>query len=291
MFGRSGPLVGLLFLLWAWSGAAAAESASWQTHATAGLQALQEGDTAAAVDQFEAAFSLATELSTADPTLGALLNNLIFAYISAAQFDDAKRAMNLWARIIASNPEAPWAGEQLGALRGLGALLAQTEPREALAAPEPPAETPPPEAPAAPRPAETPVPVPPTTPAEAPAPETPTTPAEALAPETPTETLAAATPVEPPAPPPHSESGYAVHLASFRSDEAAETGWRTLQARYPEQLGRRRLITREITVSDKGTFVRVLTGPFESRAPAEALCASLGDSEQYCAVVKLSPAP
>ena len=51
------------------------------------------------------------------------------------------------------------------------------------------------------------------------------------------------------------------------------------------------LITREITLSDKGTFVRVLTGPFESRAPAEALCKSLSGGEQYCAVMELRPEP
>ena len=151
--------------------------------------------------------------------------------------------MNLWARIISSNPEAPWAGEQLGALRGLGALLAETEPREA---------------PPVPQPTETP------------------------APEPPTDT---------PAPPKGTERRYAIHLASLRSEEGTQTEWRTLQERHPEQLGHRKLITREITVSEKGTFVRVLTGPFESRAPAEALCKSLSGGEQYCAVVKLSPEP
>jgi hypothetical protein len=204
-------------------GPAAADTPSWQSHNAAGLQVLQEGDATAAVEQFEAAFFLATELSTAGPMLGPLLNNLIFAYISAAQFDDARRAMNLWARIISSNPEAPWAGEQLGALRGLGPLLAETEPREA--------------------------------------------------------------------PPQGTGTRYAIHLASLRSEAGAQTEWRTLQERHREQLGHRKLITREITVSEKGTFVRVLTGPFESRAPAEALCKSLSGAEQYCAVVKLSPGP
>ncbi len=288
MFGRSGSIVGLLFLLCVWMGTAAADSASWRSHNSAGLQALQEGDTIAAVEQFEAAFSLATELSTADPTLGALLNNLIFAYISAAKFDNARRAMNLWARIISSNPEAPWAGEQLGALRGLGALLDETEPREVPPVSQP-TETPPAVLPterlAAATPTETPAPA---TPAEVPAPETP---AETPAPEASTETLAAATPAEVSAAPQPSEARYVTHLASFRSDEAAETGWRMLQERHPEQLGHRKLITREITLSDKGTFVRVLTGPFESRAPAEALCKSLSGGEQYCAVMELRPEP
>ncbi len=243
MLGRSGFLVGLLFLLGAWMGPAAADTPSWQSHNAAGLQMLQEGDATAAVEQFEAAFFLATELSTADPTLGPLLNNLIFAYISAAQFDDARRAMNLWARIISSNPKAPWAGEQLGALRDLGALLAETEPREA---------------PPVPQPTETPAPEP---------------------------------PADTPAPPQGTETRYAIHLASLRSEEGTQTEWRTLQERHPEQLGHRKLITREITVSEKGTFVRVLTGPFESRAPAEALCKSLSGGEQYCAVVKLSSEP
>ena len=79
MFGQSKTLVGLLFLLWAWSGTMAADSARWQSHNMAGLQALQRGDSAEAVEQFETAFSLATDLSTADPKFGALLNNLIFA--------------------------------------------------------------------------------------------------------------------------------------------------------------------------------------------------------------------
>ena len=125
----------LLFLLCAWSGITAADSTRWQSHNMAGLQALQKGVSAEAVEQFEAVFSLATELSTADPELGALLNNLIFAYISVAQFDNAKRAMNLWIEIISSNPEAPWAAEQLGALKALVALLNETDPGEAPAVP------------------------------------------------------------------------------------------------------------------------------------------------------------
>ncbi|MEE8227444.1 MAG: hypothetical protein V3R30_11520 [Kiloniellales bacterium] len=63
MLGRSGFLVGLLFLLGAWMGPAAADTPSWQSHNAAGLQVLQEGDATAAVEQFEAAFFLATELS------------------------------------------------------------------------------------------------------------------------------------------------------------------------------------------------------------------------------------
>lgn len=224
---QSGSLLGVLLLLWVWLGTTAADGATWQSHNAAGLQAFQDGNVSEAVKRFESAFLQAGELSTADPKLGALLNNLILAYVAAAQYDKAKRAMDLWAKILAANSEEPWVAEQLGALKGVTAFLdkVQTSQREV-----------------------------------SPGPQT-------------------------------TEPRYAVHLASMRSEEAAKAEWERLQTLYPEFLGRREPIMREIDMSDGGTFVRVLTGPYHSRVTAQDLCTKLGGREQYCAVVELGGGP
>ena len=80
---------------------------------------------------------------------------------------------------------------------------------------------------------------------------------------------------------------YTVHLASLRSEIEARAEWGQLQARYPAILGDRVLFTREVRISGRGIFVRVLTGLFRDRGQAKDLCGQLGGGEQYCAVMRL----
>jgi hypothetical protein len=80
---------------------------------------------------------------------------------------------------------------------------------------------------------------------------------------------------------------YTVHLASLRSEIEARAEWGQLQARYPAILGDRVLFTREVGISGRGIFVRVLTGLFRDRGQAKDLCGQLGGGEQYCAVMRL----
>ncbi len=80
---------------------------------------------------------------------------------------------------------------------------------------------------------------------------------------------------------------YTVHLASLRSEIEARAEWGQLQAHYPAILGDRVLFTREVKISGRGTFVRILTGLFHDRGQAKDLCRQLGGGSQYCAVMRL----
>ena len=88
-----------------------------------------------------------------------------------------------------------------------------------------------------------------------------------------------------PAPAPGPEA-FAVHLASFRTEDRARRGWRQLQQVFPDLLGAARLILERADLGEAGVFQRVLGGPFAERAAAKRLCGALKARAQYCRVVK-----
>ena len=75
----------------------------------------------------------------------------------------------------------------------------------------------------------------------------------------------------------------AIHLASYRSEQAAGRGWAQLRRAYRKDLGD---LTHEITRVNlgpgKGVFFRLKAGPLESDAAAKALCRRLKSRRQYC---------
>ncbi len=83
---------------------------------------------------------------------------------------------------------------------------------------------------------------------------------------------------------------FAVHLVSVRTREGTKTEWKRLQRQFPELLGQRDLLTRTVDVEASGTFVRVLTGPFEDHAEAQDFCGELKSRGQYCLVFRLTDA-
>jgi cell division septation protein DedD len=110
----------------------------------------------------------------------------------------------------------------------------------------------------------------------------------------PLDVAVAASPVEPvpqaipraaPAPAAHPEA-FAVHLASFRTEDRARRGWRQLQQTFPDLLGAARLTLERADLGQSGVFQRVLGGPFAERAAAKRLCGALKARAQYCRVVK-----
>jgi len=96
------------------------------------------------------------------------------------------------------------------------------------------------------------------------------------------------------APPRVSEANhrsFAIHLASVRTEDGAEVEWKRLQKQFPELLTRRDLIIRTVDLEARGTFFRVLTGPFEDRTNAQNLCGEFKSREQDCLAVHLPNVP
>jgi hypothetical protein len=77
-------------------------------------------------------------------------------------------------------------------------------------------------------------------------------------------------------------SGSFVQVSSQRSEAEAQTAFRGLQAKFPTQLGSRELQIRKADLGAKGTYYRVMVGPFASPAEAAELCSSLKAAGGQC---------
>jgi SPOR domain len=88
-----------------------------------------------------------------------------------------------------------------------------------------------------------------------------------------------------PAPAP-SAGGYTVQVTSQRSEADAQTEFKSLQAKFPGQLGSRQPIIHRADLGDKGTFYRALVGPFASSEAAAAMCSNLKAAGGSCIVQK-----
>ncbi len=77
---------------------------------------------------------------------------------------------------------------------------------------------------------------------------------------------------------------YGVHLASYRKMEEARAGWRQLQRQNPDELGLLEPRVEDVTVKDKGKFLRLIGGGFSAKDKAEALCSQLKAKGMFCSV-------
>ncbi len=80
--------------------------------------------------------------------------------------------------------------------------------------------------------------------------------------------------------------GYAVAVASERSAADADAVFRSLQAKFPNQLGRHEPIVRRTDLGPEGTDYRASSGPFVSRKEAARVCNSLKAAGESCLVEK-----
>src|SRR5580704_2623336 len=80
--------------------------------------------------------------------------------------------------------------------------------------------------------------------------------------------------------------GYAVQVTSQRSEADAQTEFKSLQAKFPGQLGSRQPIIHRADLGDKGTYYRALVGPFASSEAAAAMCSNLKAAGGSCIVQK-----
>jgi hypothetical protein len=98
---------------------------------------------------------------------------------------------------------------------------------------------------------------------------------------------AAAPPARSAAPAPVSATGqYAVQISSQRSEAEAQAAFRSLQAKYPTQLGGRQALIRRADLGSKGIYYRALVGPFANGSDATALCQSLKSAGGSCLIQK-----
>lgn len=75
---------------------------------------------------------------------------------------------------------------------------------------------------------------------------------------------------------------WAVHLASYRSQKAATTGWKVLQKQFP-QLKDKTMKTSEFDSGrGRGVYIRLLAAGFASQAEAKDFCRPLVAKGQFC---------
>lgn len=83
-------------------------------------------------------------------------------------------------------------------------------------------------------------------------------------------------------------SNVAVHLASYRSRQAAESGWNQLQTKFSSQLGGLNSVVRSVNLGgQRGTFFRLVAGPIQTQARAQEICQQLKRADQYCDTLTL----
>jgi SPOR domain len=83
-----------------------------------------------------------------------------------------------------------------------------------------------------------------------------------------------------------SGGGYVVAVVSERSVADADAVFRSLQAKFPNQLGGREPIMRRTDLGPEGTYYQASIGPFVSRKAAAGVCSSLKAAGESCLVEK-----
>ena len=80
---------------------------------------------------------------------------------------------------------------------------------------------------------------------------------------------------------PAATSGYGVHVASYRTQAAADQGAAELQRKFGALKGLPHSVAK-VNIKGKGTYYRLMFGPAADQAAAESLCATLKRNGQYC---------
>jgi hypothetical protein len=180
-----------------------------------------------------------------------------------------------------SAPSAPAPSPVVSAASRSGPAAAQAQP---VPQPAPAQSAPPPQAP--PRAAAH-------APSNAPLSLSPN--AQASQPPRPARTAAAAppTPIAPaaaaraPAAHANGAGGYAVQVSSQRSEAEAEAAFRSLQAKFPSQLGGKKPMIHRVDLGAKGIYYRAMVGPFGTSEEASQMCSSLKAAGGQCFVQRI----
>ncbi|MGA8650857.1 MAG: SPOR domain-containing protein [Xanthobacteraceae bacterium] len=81
-------------------------------------------------------------------------------------------------------------------------------------------------------------------------------------------------------------NGYAVQVTSERSESRAQAAFRSLQAKYPNQLSGHQPIIRRADLGAAGIYYRALVGPFASAEKATKMCSALKAAGGDCIIQK-----
>jgi len=78
---------------------------------------------------------------------------------------------------------------------------------------------------------------------------------------------------------------HAIHIASYRGEETARSGWQTLSAMFPEALDGLEPRVEGVDIPDQGFFLRLKAGPFNSAREADAACDPFRAAGVWCVPV------
>jgi SPOR domain len=78
--------------------------------------------------------------------------------------------------------------------------------------------------------------------------------------------------------------GYIVQVAARRSKADAEASFRSLQSKFPRQLGGRTATYQRADLGAKGIYYRAMVGPFASAGAADQFCGSLKAAGGECII-------
>jgi hypothetical protein len=80
--------------------------------------------------------------------------------------------------------------------------------------------------------------------------------------------------------------GYVVQISSQRSEADAQASFRSLQSKFPRELGDREAIVRRADLGPKGVYYRAMVGPFGTAGDADQFCGGLKAAGGQCIVQK-----
>src|SRR5262249_52430262 len=81
-----------------------------------------------------------------------------------------------------------------------------------------------------------------------------------------------------------SGGGILVQLSSQKTEAEAAASFRSLQAKFPNELGRRQPVIQRADLGSKGVFYRTMVGPFTSSQEAQQFCANFKTAGGHCVV-------
>ncbi|MCW5691277.1 MAG: SPOR domain-containing protein [Pseudolabrys sp.] len=87
-----------------------------------------------------------------------------------------------------------------------------------------------------------------------------------------------------PAPAATSSGGYAVQITAQRSEADAQAAFRSLQGKFPSQLGNRAPLIKRVDLGEKGIYFRAMVGPFASSGEASQFCSGLKAAGGQCLI-------